>query len=139
MKQYVMGLAFDAQLKNVLMIHKNRGPGDVVGKWNGIGGKIDPEDETPMHAMRREMAEETGLQVPIWRRVGNFNFTNHNIFVFTQKDVDISFARTMEDEPVRCHPLEDFHNVDTTSFVRWLVPCALWTLEKNPSYRLVLS
>ena len=31
--------------------------------WNGIGGKIDETDDTPLDAMNRECLEETGIKL----------------------------------------------------------------------------
>ncbi|MBU2637983.1 MAG: NUDIX hydrolase [Nanoarchaeota archaeon] len=33
-------------------------------KWGAPGGKIDPEDKTPVYAARRELWEETGILLP---------------------------------------------------------------------------
>lgn len=38
--------------------HKSQG-----GRWGAPGGKVDP-GETPLQAMRREMFEETGIDLP---------------------------------------------------------------------------
>ena len=38
-KNYVMGLIYD-DIGRVLLIKKNR-PKHQVGKWNGVGGKIE--------------------------------------------------------------------------------------------------
>lgn len=44
-----------------LMMHRNKKPGDIhLGKWNGLGGKIDP-GESPDECVLREMKEESGL------------------------------------------------------------------------------
>ena len=65
MIRYVAGLAFtNSALQCVALVHKNRGPSGVVGKWTGIGGKIE-EGETPSEAMVREFAEETGIVIEI--------------------------------------------------------------------------
>jgi 8-oxo-dGTP diphosphatase len=45
--------------RQVLLGLKKRGFG--VGKWNGFGGKIEP-DETPPQAASRELYEECGLR-----------------------------------------------------------------------------
>jgi 8-oxo-dGTP diphosphatase len=50
----------------VLMIHRNAPdrPGDYhAGKWNGLGGKLEL-DESPQAAARRELLEESGLNLP---------------------------------------------------------------------------
>ena len=59
-KNYVMGLIYD-DIGRVLLIKKNR-PKHQVGKWNGVGGKIE-EGENPLQAMTREIKEETNLDI----------------------------------------------------------------------------
>jgi len=46
-----------------LMLHRNARPDDThFGKWNGLGGKLEP-GESPEQGMRREVLEESGLTV----------------------------------------------------------------------------
>jgi 8-oxo-dGTP diphosphatase len=46
-----------------LMIHRIKKPNDMhMGKWNGLGGKLDP-GETPEACAIREIYEESGLTV----------------------------------------------------------------------------
>ena len=48
----------------VLMLHRNARPEDFhAGKWNGLGGKCEP-DESPLDAAVRELREESGLALP---------------------------------------------------------------------------
>lgn len=44
------------------MIHRRKAPN--VGRWDGVGGKVEP-GEDPFAACIREIAEETGLAVPL--------------------------------------------------------------------------
>jgi 8-oxo-dGTP diphosphatase len=45
------------------MVHRIKKPNDIhEGKWNGLGGKLEP-GETPEECARREIFEESGLQV----------------------------------------------------------------------------
>jgi 8-oxo-dGTP diphosphatase len=49
--------------KQVLMIHRNKRPDDLhFGKYNGLGGKLSP-DEDVISGLRREIQEESGLHV----------------------------------------------------------------------------
>lgn len=45
MKEYVLGFAFNRERTKIVLILKNR-PDWQKGKYNGIGGKIEPSDET---------------------------------------------------------------------------------------------
>lgn len=50
----------DAQ---TLMIHRVKKAGDIhAGKWNGLGGKLEP-GESPEQCVIREAREESGLEV----------------------------------------------------------------------------
>ncbi len=47
--------------KQVLMIHRNKRSDDLhYGKYNGLGGKLEP-DEDVISGLRREIGEESGL------------------------------------------------------------------------------
>lgn len=61
MNRYVVGFAGSISLSTVALIQKTR-PKWQEGKWNGIGGKIEP-GEAPLAAMRREWNEETLLKL----------------------------------------------------------------------------
>jgi 8-oxo-dGTP diphosphatase len=46
-----------------LMVHRIKKPNDMhQGKWNGLGGKMEP-GETPEDCVRREVWEESGLEL----------------------------------------------------------------------------
>lgn len=60
MRRMVVGLMFTDDMEEVVLLHKEHGPRCVVGRWNGVGGKVE-DDETPRQAMRREFEEETGV------------------------------------------------------------------------------
>jgi 8-oxo-dGTP diphosphatase len=57
-----------------LMLHRNKKAGDVhLGKWNGLGGKMDP-GESPEDCVVREVREESGLTVSDARLRGVLTF-----------------------------------------------------------------
>jgi 8-oxo-dGTP diphosphatase len=48
--------------RRVLLIHRNRRPDDAhYGKYNGLGGKLDPAEDV-VACIRREVREESGLE-----------------------------------------------------------------------------
>lgn len=57
-----LGYVLSADRRRVLMIHRNARPGDQhLGKYNGLGGKLEA-DEDIVAGMRREIAEEAGIE-----------------------------------------------------------------------------
>lgn len=56
-----LGYLLSADRQRCLMVHRNARPGDQhLGKYNGLGGKLEP-DEDVMAGMRREILEEAGI------------------------------------------------------------------------------
>jgi 8-oxo-dGTP diphosphatase len=48
--------------RRVLLVHRNRRPDDAhYGKYNGLGGKLDPGEDI-VTGVRREVREESGLE-----------------------------------------------------------------------------
>jgi len=60
-KTIVATLCYVRSGERTLMMHRNKKPGDVhMGKWNGLGGKLD-SGESPDECVVREIREESGL------------------------------------------------------------------------------
>jgi 8-oxo-dGTP diphosphatase len=56
-----LGYVLSPDGQRVLMIHRNTRPDDIhAGKYNGLGGKLEP-DEDVASGMRREILEEAGI------------------------------------------------------------------------------
>ena len=56
-----LGYILSPDGKQVLMIHRNKRPDDIhYGKYNGLGGRIEPNEDI-VSGMRREIFEESGL------------------------------------------------------------------------------
>lgn len=57
-----LGYVLSPDGRQVLMIYRNARPGDLhLGKYNGLGGKVEP-DEDVVACMRRELREEAGIE-----------------------------------------------------------------------------
>ncbi len=55
----------------ILLHYKKRGHGK--GRWNGLGGKIDP-GETPEECAKREALEEMGAEITNLEKLGEITF-----------------------------------------------------------------
>ncbi|AXI83063.1 8-oxo-dGTP diphosphatase [Xylella taiwanensis] len=56
-----LGYVLSPDRCRVLMIHRNARSGDLhLGKYNGLGGKIEPGEDV-LAGMRRELYEEAGI------------------------------------------------------------------------------
>jgi len=56
-----LGYVLSPDRRRVLMIHRNARPDDQhLGKYNGLGGKLDPHEDV-LAGMRREIHEEAGI------------------------------------------------------------------------------
>jgi 8-oxo-dGTP diphosphatase len=57
-----LGYVFSPDGRRVLMIYRNARPGDAhLGKYNGLGGKLDPGEDV-VAGLRREVREEAGIE-----------------------------------------------------------------------------
>ena len=74
-----------------LMVYRNKKADDIhQGKWNGLGGKFEP-GEGPEECVKREVLEESGLQIREPNLHGLLMFANFKgqdwyVFVFTAHD-----------------------------------------------------
>ena len=58
-----LGYVFDRAARSVLLVHRNKRSGDEhLGKWNGLGGKLEPGEDLAS-GMRRELLEEADIVV----------------------------------------------------------------------------
>jgi 8-oxo-dGTP diphosphatase len=56
-----LGYILSADKKQVLLVHRNRRPDDPhFGKYNGLGGKLEPGEDV-VSGLRREIKEESGI------------------------------------------------------------------------------
>ena len=106
--QYVMGLIFDTT-DRVLLIKKKR-PIHQVGKWNGLGGKVE-DNETITRAMTRETKEEADLDIPesSWTLMYSGSQPSGSLFVFiTYISPELmDSAKQMTDEIISVFPIDE--------------------------------
>ncbi len=69
-----LGYVLSADARQVLMVHRNaRGDDQHLGKYNGLGGKLEP-DEDVVAGMRREIHEEAGIECVDMRLRGTISW-----------------------------------------------------------------
>lgn len=78
--RYVLGFAFADDCEFVLMVNKQTGPEINIGKWNGVGGKVE-EGETPAQAMSREFTEEANAAAE-WEHFGRLSGDGWEVDLF---------------------------------------------------------
>lgn len=107
---YCLGFALTPE-GSVALIRKAK-PEWQAGKLNGVGGKIEDFDPSPVHAMTREFMEETGvfLEPHLWREVGEIKFGGHrpdepggSVYVFMVVDPMVQFVLTTTIEEVKLY------------------------------------
>lgn len=69
-----LGYVLSPDRRRVLMIHRNARPNDLhLGKYNGLGGKLDPHEDV-LAGMRREIREEAGIECTELQLRGTINW-----------------------------------------------------------------
>ena len=69
-----LGYVFHPEDGRVLLIHRNKRPNDAhLGKYNGLGGKLEA-NEDPVSCIRREIEEESGLLATQMEMRGTINW-----------------------------------------------------------------
>jgi 8-oxo-dGTP diphosphatase len=69
-----LGYVLSPDRRDVLMIHRNaRSDDQHLGKYNGLGGKMEP-DEDIAACMRREILEEAGITCASMQLRGTLNW-----------------------------------------------------------------
>lgn len=126
MKHYVMGFVFNKSRNRVLLIKKKK-PVWQAGYWNGIGGKIEP-DETPIKAMYREAYEEIDYQYK-WEHTITFVCPGGTVFVFrTLSDYEVIQFMQKEGELLQIWDL-DLLPTMMMSNLKWIIPVCLSTIQ----------
>lgn len=100
---YVNCILISEDKEEMCVIFKQRGPTEVVNKFNFIGGKVE-ENENSEVAVKREVKEETGLdisteKITIIYEVNNedFNLTSYVCYIPKYK---LKQAKTCESEKI---------------------------------------
>lgn len=104
-KRYKYTLGFiRSESDHVLFLNRQKAP--WMGRWNGVGGKLD-ENESPYDCIVRETFEETGLHIPQYEDRGVLRWIRDDIdlggvhlFTAQVSDQDMAAYKTPR---VHCH------------------------------------
>jgi 8-oxo-dGTP diphosphatase len=123
--KYVAGFAFTPSLEEVLLVEKRK-PAWQAGKYNGVGGKVEP-GESSATAMVREFTEETGLTVTGWEIFCRLFFAGEaqvNFYRATAVGLSLATERNDVGERLRLLPARNLPP-NVIANLQWLVPFAL--------------
>jgi 8-oxo-dGTP diphosphatase len=123
--EYVAGFLFDKALAKVALIRKNK-PAWQAGLLNGIGGKIEEDDETPLDAMVREFREESGVTQLDWSYFAKLSGPDWCVHFFAARG-PVMVCKSMTDEKVEIIPVTSFqpHSNGIIENLPWLISLAV--------------
>lgn len=140
MQEYVVGFMFSNKLNLVVLIQKTK-PAWQAGKWNGVGGKVEP-GELPIDAMIREYEEETGVLHDDWTYYATQTGRESIVHLFYAVDnLALKYSETVTDEKIDVHEVRNLP-VDVVFNAPWEIAMALahfrsatpWTLDIKYNY-----
>ncbi|HAR37750.1 MAG TPA: hypothetical protein DCS09_03770 [Porphyromonadaceae bacterium] len=130
MTQYVVGFAFTENRQEVALIQKARSRSGfewMIGKMNGIGGKVQGK-ENPFIAMSREFHEESGVVIcPLdWRWCGKFSGEDYEVIVFSVFSDKLRGVHTCSEEgEIHLVRVADISELPTVANLDWLIPLVM--------------
>jgi 8-oxo-dGTP diphosphatase len=138
-QEYVLGFMFSKEKDRVVLMTKTK-PAWQAGKLNGLGGKIEP-NENILDAMVREFKEETGVLQEEWilgpviSRFGEFR-----VFIYKCYSDKIDDVKTMEVEEVGVYPVTENMQASTIQpqieNLSWIIPMLLdEAIDYNINFR----
>lgn len=126
MKHYVIGLVFNNDREQVLLIEKLK-PNWMRGRWNGIGGKIE-EGELPIEAMHGESLEETGCDHD-YKHCLTFVCPGGTVFVYKAISGFHNIPyKQIENEKLKCFDIENLPE-KLMDNLRWMIPFCLSSIQ----------
>jgi 8-oxo-dGTP diphosphatase len=127
-QEWVVGFLFDESSERVVLVRKNR-PAWQAGLLNGVGGKVEAV-ESPEAAMRREFAEEAGVDIGGWEHFVSLEWEEGTVHFYRRRGPMwlLEMCETQTDEEVEQHLIHELAvpaaRGQVTPNLLWLVPLA---------------
>jgi mutator protein MutT len=125
------------QLKGKILIAKRKPGGQIGGKWEFPGGKIE-ENETLEEGLKREIKEELDIIVEIGELIGTTTFStkrnnqnNDYELYFFQTIYKAGNIKTLEHEAIAWVTLDELAQYDLADSDKKLVPLIIQSIKKN--------
>lgn len=131
MKTQTLGFIFTPDFSKVLLVEKQR-PDWQKGRFNGVGGKIEPGEES-LDCIVREVREETGLKTNKgnWTHIGEIKSSSVLVDIYTiLYHGNLADAVTATDEIIGWHSAGNLPEKVLPN-IHWLVPLAIDKLKNN--------
>lgn len=124
-----LGYVLSPDGRRVLLVHRiARSHDDQLGKYNGLGGKMEA-DEDVATCMKRELREEAGIEVEEMRLRGTINWTNFGpkgedwlgfVFLITRFSGDV--WEKNEEGPLGWYAIDSIHELPMWDGDRHFLP-----------------
>ncbi len=125
----VTTLGFVIEHDHVLMVHRTaRSHDDQFGKWNGLGGKLEA-DEDVATGMLRELREEAGIESATLRLRGTVSWPgfgshgeDHLGFIFVCEEWVGTIPSRNAEGPLVWQPINQLDQLDMWEGDRYFLP-----------------
>ena len=131
-------VAFVRNGDDVLMLRRSDDSRIYPGRYNGVGGHLK-RDEDPLSGMRREILEETGLQVKQLRLRALYNIDSGGpqgvlLFVFTCQSPSRELCPTTPEGVLRWVPRHDLLSLPLVEDLPQMLPRVLDMAPDAPPF-----
>ncbi|HEX9641881.1 MAG TPA: 8-oxo-dGTP diphosphatase [Candidatus Krumholzibacteria bacterium] len=124
-----LGFVMSADRKRVLLVHRTARPeDDQLGKYNGLGGKMEPAEDV-VSCMRRELREEAGIEGVSMVLRGTVNWTNFGTkgedwlgFIFRIDEFSGELLRQNAEGTLDWHRIDELERLDMWEGDRHFLP-----------------
>jgi len=124
-----LGYVLSPDRERVLLVHRNARDDDQhLGKYNGLGGKMEPGEDI-VTCMQRELMEEAGITATSMALRGTINWTGFGPngedwlgFVFLITAFEGELLTENEEGTLDWHPVETIHELPMWEGDRHFLP-----------------